>query len=179
MIIIGVFISIGIAYCVINYYVAFPVSNGINGNISVYNSSTDTYKGYGVSFNFPSDWGVNVVKGDGTNIMVSQNTSDPDDPLCQVSLQSLGMSNQETIDTVLTSQGPSGSTLISNTTFKINNNTVYQSTFSLNDPADSTLQINSIVKNETIYSIVLQAPTGQFNELKPNLDTILISFKIQ
>lgn len=179
LIIICVFVSIGIAYCVINYYVAFPVSNGVNGNILVHNYTTDTYNGYGMSFNFPSDWSVNVVKGDGTNIIISPNKYDPDDPLCQVSSQSLGMSNQETINTVLTSPGPPGSTLISNTTLKINNNTVYESTFSLNDPADDILHINSIVKNGTMYSVLIQAPATQFNQLKPKFDIILNSFKIQ
>lgn len=179
LILIGVLVSIGIAYGVINYYVAFPVSNGTNGNISVHNSSTYTYNGYGVSFNFPSDWSVNILNAGGPNIAVSPNNSDSDIPFCQINLQSLGMSNQEAINVAINSQGPPGSTLISNSTLKINNNTIYKSTFSLNDPANNTLQINSIVKNETIYSIILQAPTTQFNQLKPDFNIILNSFKIQ
>jgi len=178
---IGLIIILILAFLVLSFS-ADNISNIANSNnIKAYNSTTNTYSGNGISFNYPSDWLVQTDNPDGNKVImvVSNNTT------FQVSISTnpQGMSDQEAITAIQTSTNPSGFQKISNNTLKIDGNTAYETTYTINNPTIfpeiTTDQQIALVKNGTTYSLDFQAPTNDFNNEKPNFDIILNSFKIQ
>ena len=68
---------------------------------------------------------------------------------------------------------------ISNNTFKLNENIAYEQISRNNYYNQSmTYQTIYIVKNGITYSIIIQAPTNDFESLKPIFDNMIKSFKI-
>ncbi len=154
------------------------------------NISTNSYSGYGVSFNFPSNWNLSTDYNQGHDISqgmiitVSQNDADNEAPFFEVSIipNPPDMSGQDALNTELNSN-PSNWYQISNKTTIINNNTEYVSMFTIDDPADftenMTLEQIGLVKNGTSYILMSQAPVNDFNNTQANFNIMINSFKIQ
>ncbi len=158
-----------------------------NNQIKHYNSTTSIYSSNGISFNFPSNWTINTVNdGEGTYIIISPDTSNPNAPLFEISVlpNPYDMSDQDSINSIeLVSDNQPGWTKISNNTLSVDGNTAYEYTFSVNDSTNFnnilTIEQINIVKNGTTYAMIIQAPANDFNNEKPYFDTILNSFKIK
>ena len=178
---IGLIIILMLAFLVLSFS-ADNISNIANSNnIKAYNSTTNTYSGNGISFNYPSNWNVQTNNQAGNNeIMVVS-----DDTVFQVSIlpKPPGMSDQEAITAIQSSTYPDGFQKISNNTLTIDGNTAYETIYAVNNPSifHEIIIIQQIVfvKNGTTYSLDFQAPNNEFNNEKPNFDIILNSFKIQ
>ena len=179
---IGLIIILILAFLVLSFS-ADNISNISNSNnIKAYNSTTNTYSGEGISFNFPSDWTVTTTDSlDGNNVIMVVS----DNATFQVSISPdpQGMSDQEAITGIQSSTFPSGFQKISNNTIVIDGNMAYETTFAVNNsdilPGITTDQEIALVKNGTTYSLDFQAPTNDFNNEKPNFDIILNTFKFQ
>jgi len=178
---IGVIIILILSFLVLNFS-ASNISNIANSNnIKVYNSTTNTYSGNGISFNYPSNWNLQTDNLDGNNaiIVVSNNTT------FQVSISPNppSMSDQDAIIAIQSSSNPDGFQIISNNTLIIDGNTAYETTYTVNNstifPEIMTDQQIAFVKNGTTYGLDFRAPINDFNNEKPNFDMILNSFKIQ
>jgi len=152
--------------------------------------STNNFVGYGVSFNFPSDWNLTTDNNgfdssQGIIITVSPNEENDEAPLFEVLIMpNQGMSDQDAINAAInTSTNPSSWHLISNKTTTIDNNTAYVNTFTVDDPADftenMTLEQMNIVKKGNTYTLMIQTPVNDFNNNQANFNTMINSIKIE
>ena len=182
LIIIGILILIFVVYNL----TSTPNDYKITSN----NMSTNNFVGYGVSFNFPSDWNLTTDNNgfdssQGIIIMVSPNEENDEAPLFEVLIMpNQGMSDQDAINAAInTSTNPSSWHLISNKTTTIDNNTAYVNTFTVDDPADftenMTLEQMNIVKKGNTYTLMIQTPVNDFNNNQANFNTMINSIKIE
>lgn len=165
------------------------IYDGINnGTVSVHNTSTNTYSGYGVIFNFPSNWGVQAFNAEGSNtILITPNSANPsnsDEPEFEILVtpNPSGISNQEALNAIKVIPNQIGWTSVSNNTFTLDNNTAYENVITVNNSAIfreiMMLHRINIVKSGNTYSILIQAPTNEFSNENPTFQSILNSFKI-
>jgi hypothetical protein len=182
LIIIGILILIFVVYNL----TSTPNDYKITSN----NMSTNNFVGYGVSFNFPSDWNLTTDNNgfdssQGIIITVSPNEENDEAPLFEVLIMpNQGMSDQDAINAAInTSTNPSSWHLISNKTTTIDNNTAYVNTFTVDDPADftenMTLEQMNIVKKGNTYTLMIQTPVNDFNNNQANFNTMINSIKIE
>ena len=152
------------------------------------NVSSNTYSGYGVSFNFPSDWNLTTDYNQGSDssqgviITVSPNEEDDEAPLFEVlTMPNQDMSDAEALKAVQDSTDPTWHQ-ISNKTTTIDNTTAYVTTFTVDDPKDftenMTLEQVNMVKNGNTYTLMIQAPVNDFKNNQANFNIMLNSFKI-
>ena len=182
LIIIGILILIFVVYNL----TSTPNDYKITSN----NMSTNNFVGFGVSFNFPSDWNLTTDNNgfdssQGIIITVSPNEENDEAPLFEVLIMpNQGMSDQDAINAAInTSTNPSSWHLISNKTTTIDNNTAYVNTFTVDDPADftenMTLEQMNIVKKGNTYTLMIQTPVNDFNNNQANFNTMINSIKIE
>jgi PsbP-like protein len=179
---IGLIIILILAFLVLSFSASY-ISNIANSkNIKAYNSTTNTYSGNGISFNYPSNWNIQTDNQGGNNIIMIVSNNATFQISIQISPNPPGMSDQEAITGIQNSINPDGFQKISNNTLTIDGNTAYETTYTVNNhtifPEITTDQQIALVKNGTTYSLDFQAPTNEFNNEKPNFDIILNSFKI-
>ena len=129
-----------LAFLVLSFS-ADNISNIVNSNnITAYNSTTNTYSGSGVSFNFPSNWNAQTSYGTETDILLFNNYS-AEIPSFQLSIvpNPIGLSYQDAIDSIQNIPPDTGSQIISNTTINVDGNTAYEYIYTMNDPSISTV----------------------------------------
>ena len=181
LIIIGILILIFVVYNL----TSTPNDYKITSN----NMSTNNFVGYGVSFNFPSDWNLTTDNNgfdssQGIIITVSPNEENDEAPLFEVLIMpNQGMSDQDAINAAInTSTNPSSWHLISNKTTTVDNITAYINYFTVDDPAhytqNMTLEYVYMVENGTTYTLIVSAPLNEFNNDQANFNTMINSFKI-
>lgn len=159
--------------------------------IKTNNISTNNFVGYGVNFDFPSDWNLTTeynggfANSQGIIITVSPNEEDNEAPLFEVLVMSdpQGMSDQDALNSLLNnSSNPSSWHQISNKTITMDNTTAYVNTFTIDDSTDftenMTLEQINIAKNGTTYTLMIQAPVNDFNNNQANFNIMTNSFKI-
>ncbi len=152
--------------------------------ITTYNVSTNNYAGYGVSFNYPSNWNLTTDNSQGIVITVSSNLLDNEDPSLQIITMTnpQGESDQDAINAVTAPPPDPTYHLISNKTIIVDNTTAYVNNFTVDDPAhyteNMTLEYVNMVKNGTTYTLIFSAPVNDFNNDQANFNTIISSFKI-
>jgi hypothetical protein len=173
-----------LAFLVLSFS-ADNISNiGNSNNITSYNSTTNTYSGSGVSFNFPTSWNVQTNYGSETDILLFNNDSS-ETPSFQLSIMPnpIGLSDQDTLDSLQNIQPQSGSQEILNTIIKVDGNTAYENIYTFNDPSISTVTMTdqqvAFVKNGKTYILDFMAPTTDYNNEKQNFDIILNTLKIK
>jgi hypothetical protein len=173
-----------LAFLVLSFS-ADNISNiGNSNNITSYNSTTNTYSGSGVSFNFPTSWNVQTNYGSETDILLFNNDSS-ETLSFQLSIMPnpIGLSDQDTLDSLQNIQPQSGSQEILNTIIKVDGNTAYENIYTFNDPSISTVTMTdqqvAFVKNGKTYILDFMAPTTDYNNEKQNFDIILNTLKIK
>jgi hypothetical protein len=173
-----------LAFLVLSFS-ADNISNiGNSNNITSYNSTTNTYSGSGVSFNFPTSWNVQTNYGSETDILLFNNDSS-ETPSFQLSIMPnpIGLSDQDALDSLQNIQPQSGSQEILNTTIKVDGNTAYENIYTFNDPSISTVTMTdqqvAFVKNGKTYILDFMAPTTDYNNEKQNFDIIRNTLKIK
>ena len=75
-------IIIGVLALILVVYTLTSTPNDYK--ITAYNASTNNFQGYGMSFNFPSDWNVSTDSSQGLSVMVSPNLQDNEAPNLQI-----------------------------------------------------------------------------------------------
>lgn len=152
-------------------------------HVTAYNSTTNTYTGYGVSFNFPSNWTLQTNNEDGATAMVYTGNSNNETSLFQITITP--NPDAESDEEALNQFNPAPDfpwDEVSNNTLTINNNTAYENTYTANDTTVysqiMTMEQINIFKNRMTYTIVIQAPTNEYNKLQPEFNIMLNSFKI-
>lgn len=139
-------------------------------------TSVKNYTGSGYTFNYPSDWTVNVNPSNSTDIVsVVKNSA----PIASLSIQSIKNtgSDQTAINLNKNTLVPSNWTKVSNSTITIDNNTAYETSYTIAGQ-DKISQI-FMVKNGTTYIFTSQAPLSTFDNETKNFDVIIKSFKLQ
>lgn len=151
-------------------------------HVTAYNSTTNTYSGYGVSFNYPSNWTLQTNNEDGATALVYSSNSNNETPLFQITITPNrdAMSDEDALNQLSTAPDYPWDE-VSNNTLTINNNTAYENTYTANDTTVysqiMTMEQINIFKNRMTYTIVIQAPTNEYNKLEPEFNIMLNSFK--
>ncbi len=149
--------------------------------------STSVYSGYGVRFNYPLNWNVQAFNQYGIDTILvipnNVNPSDNDAPLFEISINpNAGMTNQETIDSFENMQNPSGTSVISRNTIKIDDTTAYEQVMIIDNPTIFNEPMEDheilILKNNNSYILDIQSPEKTFAQEKTNFNTMLDSLKI-
>ena len=149
---------------------------------SFINSSTKTFSGYGVSFEYPSSWYVYPDNTTANNMIMVTKEVGFNNVQFQVQIMpNNGMSERGTVNQIKESYTPGWNKVTSNTLI-IDNKTAYEDIYTVNDTHFSKLMRMSqiiLVKNNKTYLILLQAPDNEFDKEKSNFNVILESFKAQ
>ena len=175
-------IIIGILALILVVYTLTSTPNDYN--ITSYNASTNNFEGYGMSFNFPSNWNLTTDSSQGLSVMVSPNLQDNEAPNLQIDKMQNpgGVSDQDAIKSMTAPPPDPTYNLISNKTTTIDNITAYVQTFTVNDPTtfteNMTMEYVYIIKNGTTYTLIVSAPLNDFNNDQANFNKMINSFKI-
>ena len=152
-------------------------------HVTAYNSTTNTYSGYGLSFNYPSNWTLQTHNEDGATAMVYTSNSNNETPLFQITITPNrdAESDEDALNQLnIAPDFPWDE--VSNNTLNINNNTAYENTYTANDTTVysqiMTMEQINIFKNRMTYTIVIQAPTNEYNKLQPEFNSMLNSLKL-
>ena len=151
------------------------------------NSTTNTYSGNGISFNYSPGWQITFPSNSG--MLNSQNSFSVivfKDPMqegteVQINVMPSNESTQDVINNAKKFRVPNW-TKLSNGTLKIDGNTAYQVTYIDNNygPQEGIkCEEIGFVKNGKIYGILLTAPYYNFDKEKPNFNMVLNSLKVQ
>jgi hypothetical protein len=182
-IIVGIVVMVVLVLSVLIPQAISNISTPDEYHVTTYNNTTNTYSGYGISFNFPSNWTLQTDNGDGATALVYTGDSNNETPFFQITVTPNAnmRSDQQALDTINTAPDYPWD-WVSNNTLTIDNNTVYENTYTAKDPTVYSQimkmeQVN-MFKNRITYSIVIQAPSNKFNKLQPEFNTMLNSFKI-
>jgi hypothetical protein len=152
-------------------------------HVTAYNSTTNTYSGYGISFNFPSNWTLHTNNKDGATALVYTGNSNNETPLFQITITPNrdAESDEHALNQLNTAPDFPWDE-VSNNTLTINNNSAYENTYTANDTTVysqiMTMEQINIFKNRMTYTIVIQAPTNEYNKLQPEFNIMLNSFKL-
>ncbi|MGB7968696.1 MAG: DUF4013 domain-containing protein [Methanobacterium sp.] len=177
-----------LTFLVLSFSVGNITNIGGSNTIKPYNSTTNTFSGSGVSFNFPSNWNVQTNYGSQTDISLyneDNNSNDIQNPLYELSIipNPIGLSDQDSLESLQNMQTQTGSQEISNKTIEVDNNTAYEYVYIINDPSifpvTMTDQEIGFVKNGTTYIMDFMAPSTDFNNEKQNFNIILNTLKIK
>lgn len=175
----GILIFLVSAWQIVSYMSYIP--------IKVANNNNDTYFIDGVSFKSPVNWTVYTSNVDGDKI-IDINKNKLDYPYFQIQITSnpTDESDQDAINEIQNSSDPDESsctTLISNNTLTIDNETAYETTSIIKDYTkfNQTMKEEDItlVKNGKTYFMYFLAQNNEFNNEKPNIDLIINSFKVR
>ena len=190
-----IFIIVGLL--VLTFSLNGAILDKTNKNsITTFNTTTNTYSAQDISFNYPSNWTLNTnYQGSITYIMINyplkEDSSDTQNediistkgrnaPQFQVTIDNnhLERSDQDIINSIKNTP-INGLQAISNNTFTLNENIAFEQISRNNYYNQSmTFQTIYIVKNGTTYTINIQAPTNDFENLKPIFDNMINSFRI-
>ena len=177
-----------LAFLVLSFSIGNVTNINNSNTIKQYNATTNTFTGSGVSFNFPSNWNVQTNYGSETDISLfndDNNYNDAQYPLFELSIipNPIGLSDQDSLDSIQNMPPQTGFQEISNQTIKVDNNTAYEFIYTINDPSmfpvNMTDQEIGFVKNGSTYMMDFMAPSTDFNNEKQNFDIILSTLKIK
>jgi hypothetical protein len=182
-IIVGIVVLLVLAISAIIPQVLSNISTPDAYHVTAYNSTTNTYSGYGVSFNYPSNWTLQTNNKDGATALVYTGNSNNETPFFQITITPNpdAMSDEDALNQLNTAPNYPWDE-VSNNTLIINNNTAYENIYTANDTTVysqiMTMEQINIFKNRMTYTIVIQAPTNEFNKLQPDFNIMINSFKI-
>lgn len=139
-------------------------------------TSVKNYTGNGFTFNYPSDWTVNVNPSNTSDIISITKNSEPNTSMTIQLMKNTG-SDQTAINLNKNTLVPSNWTKVSNSTLTINNITAYETTYTI--AGQDKTSVVFFVKNGTSYIFTSQAPLSSFDNETKNFDVIINSFKLQ
>jgi hypothetical protein len=177
-------IIIIICFLVLILVIYTSTSSPNDYKITAHNVSTSNFEGYGMSFNYPSNWNLTTDGSQGLTILVSPNFQNNEAPSMTISTMQnpQGESYQDAINTVTAPPPDPTYHLISNKTTTVDNITAYINYFTVDDPAhytqNMTLEYVYMVENGTTYTLIVSAPLNEFNNDQANFNTMINSFKI-
>lgn len=143
-----------------------------------------TYSGNGVTFNYPASWNVGFDYQNGVNYIYGTKYFSSISPQFQLQIERnpSGLSDQNTLESIIFAEYPSGFKVISRQMYTLNGNKVYGLIYTMNTKyypvVMETKEIN-IVKNHKIYTMDLTAPQKTFANQKIDFNIIAQSLKIQ